>query len=75
MPITEHLWGPFGGKLLGKIPGLKNKIGDDVVKTWSPIKRYLSGIVGEALEELPGNITEELEKLKIEMITLSINMQ
>ena len=31
-------------------------------KTWSPARRWAAGTLGEALEEIPGNITEELER-------------
>ena len=60
MPATEHLWGPLGSSMLGKLPILKGRIGDEAMKAWSPKKRWAAGMLGEGLEEIPGNITEEL---------------
>lgn len=58
LPLTEHLWGPLGGQALSVIPRLSK----DAVKSWNPLKRYLSGALGEGLEEIPGNWMEEMER-------------
>lgn len=58
MPFTEHLWGPLGSKGLNAVfPKLAA-----AEKTWSPTRRWATGTLGEALEEIPGNLTEELER-------------
>lgn len=61
LPLTERLWGPIGGSVLGgvtkRIPGVKN-IGEAIEQA-KPWQRYLAGTVGEAAEEIPGNIVEE----------------
>lgn len=55
-PITEQLWGPLGGKI-GK--GIGRAFGR-AEKVESPLVRYGKGIIGEGMEEIPGNLTEEL---------------
>ena len=61
LPLTERLWGPIGGTVLGgvtkRIPGVRD-VGERISHA-KPWQRYLAGIGGEAAEEIPGNIVEE----------------
>lgn len=61
LPLTERLWGPIGGSVLGgvtkRIPGVRD-IGERISQA-KPWQRYLAGTGGEAAEEVPGNIVEE----------------
>lgn len=57
MPLTEYGWGNIGEKVSNPIVKLMHrKLGD---KAWMPAADWASGVIGEGLEEIPGNIMEE----------------
>lgn len=58
MPVTEHLWGNIGGRVLSK--PLMKAIGKNEADI-KPLLRYGMGAVGEGLEEIPGNIVEPIK--------------
>lgn len=64
LPLTERIWGPLGGFALAKPIGktVRKARGKDPVpdeaRNW--ISRWLRGTAGEAAEEIPGNIVENL---------------
>lgn len=57
LPVTEKLWGPAGGSIFKPVADVAaKKIGHHM----NPLVRYLMGIGGEAAEEVPGNIVEQM---------------
>lgn len=57
MPFTEYGWGNIGTKFTNPlIKGAKRMLGD---QTWMPWANQAMGVVGEGLEEIPGNWVEE----------------
>lgn len=69
MPLTEHLWGPIGFQPLGNAGGkilqsLTHGASDKILE--HPLSRWILGTAGEAAEEIPGNITEGMERSGLE---------
>lgn len=60
MPFTERLYGNIGGNLATKVaPRPVRNFFNNIEKT-HPGLQYLAGTAGEALEEIPGNLVEEM---------------
>lgn len=58
MPATEFGLGRIGGQLFKQpLKGLTNKIGE---RTWTPLAEHAIGTFGEGMEEIPGNLFENL---------------
>ena len=74
MPLTERIWGPVGSRMIGEKGGgpissgagkvFERVLGKgpraELAKTNVPL-RLLTGALDEGLEEIPGNIMEELQ--------------
>ena len=56
LPLTERLWGPVGGSVFKPVANVAAKKFGHA----NPGLRYLMGIGGEAAEEVPGNIVEQM---------------
>lgn len=61
LPLTEHIWGPLGTNTIGQAWKFAKKQLGLKPPSDNPLVRILSGALGEAAEEIPGNIFEEGE--------------
>ena len=63
LPLTEHLWGPIGHNTAGKAGQwfLKNVFKRELAQPGF-VPWLIKGALGEGAEEIPGNLTEELER-------------
>lgn len=60
MPFTERLYGNLGSNMLTKLSPKPIRTFFSNIDDKTPATRYLAGTVGEGLEEIPGNLVEEL---------------
>lgn len=63
-PFTEHLWGPIGKSGISSVAsGVRKLLGKPANNVMdNPLRNLLKGSFQEAAEEIPGNLTEELER-------------
>lgn len=60
MPLTEVGYGRIGKTI--SAPFMKTIARNYGNRAWYPMLEHLSGTVGEGMEEIPGNVTEELAR-------------
>lgn len=68
MPATERLWGPLSGVALGGSPArrvLGSVVPDRILNR--PGAKWFTGAIDEGLEEIPGNVVEDFQRMGLNM--------